>query len=125
MEVLIAKHETMLAPRIFRDGGRSLRLSRRLPSFNRLLKNVGGWDDFRFPFAGGVAGLFGKLAILQPLAQAASSLGNRARLLATIVRVNRARTRSRPRRTVWAMPPTVLAQPKGSSIFLRRFWERA
>ena len=34
-----------------------------------------------------------------------------------MVKVNLARTRSTPRSMVWTMPPTVLAQPKGSSIF--------
>ncbi|MBP1806337.1 hypothetical protein J2Z33_002194 [Rubellimicrobium aerolatum] len=42
-----------------------------------------------------------------------------------MVSVNLARTRSTLRVTVWTMPPTVLVQPKGSSIFLRRFWDRA
>jgi hypothetical protein len=41
---------------------------------------------------------------------AASSLGSRARLFAAIVRIKRERTRSMPRYTVWAIPPTVLAQ---------------
>jgi hypothetical protein len=62
---------------------------------------------------------------------AAGSRGNRARLLAAIVRMKRARTRPRPRQTVWAMPPTVLAQPRVlarprvSSICLRCLIDRA
>ena len=56
---------------------------------------------------------------------APSSRGSRARLLAAIVRTKRDRTRSTPRYMVWAMPPTVFAQPNGSSIFFRCFWDRA
>ena len=47
------------------------------------------------------------------------------RPLAGMVMVNCARTLSRRRWTVWAISPTVLAQPKGSSIFFRRRWDRA
>jgi hypothetical protein len=45
--------------------------------------------------------------------------------LETAIAETQARTLSRPRWTVRAMPPTVLAQPKGSSIFFRRRWDRA
>ena len=93
-------------------------------SANRPLKNADGRNGFRFG-GGGCGGPSRHPGLASPLTQAASSFGNRARLLAAMVRVNRARTRSRPRRTVCAIPPTVLAQPKGSSIFLRRFLERA
>ena len=40
-------------------------------------------------------------------------------MLAAMVRMKRERTRSMPRKTVCAMPPTVLAQPRASSIRLR------
>ena len=53
------------------------------------------------------------------------SLGSRARLQAAMVRVNCAPSLSTPRSMVWAMVPTVFAQPKGSSIFFRRFCETA
>jgi hypothetical protein len=56
---------------------------------------------------------------------AASYRGNLARLLAAMVRMNRDRTRSTLRYMVRAMPPTVLAQPKASSIFFRCFWDWA
>jgi len=52
-------------------------------------------------------------------AQVASSFGSLAKLQAAIAKVKRARTRSTPRYRVCAMPPTVLTQPKGSSIFFR------
>ena len=42
-----------------------------------------------------------------------------------MVRVNCAPSLSTPRSMVWAMVPTVFAQPKGSSIFFRRFCETA
>ena len=48
-----------------------------------------------------------------------------ARLQAAIAKVKRARTRSMPRYRGCAMPPTVLVQPKGSSIFFRRRCDRA
>ena len=54
--------------------------------------------------------------------QAARSFGNFARLQAAMVIVNCPRTLSRPRWTVWAIPPAVLAQPKGSSIFFLHRW---
>src|SRR6056297_3740303 len=56
---------------------------------------------------------------------ALSNLGSRARLLAAMVRMKLDRTRSTPRYMVCAMPPTVLAQPNGSSIFFRCFWDNA
>ena len=59
------------------------------------------------------------------LAHAASNRGSRARLQAVIVKVNWAPTRLTPRSIVCAIGPTVLAQPNGSSIFLRRFCEIA
>ena len=46
-------------------------------------------------------------------------------MLAAIARMKREPTRSRPRWTVRAMPPTVLAQPKASSIRLRFRWDLA
>ena len=58
---------------------------------------------------------------VHPLPHTVSSRRSRARLQAAIVRVNWAPTRLTPRSIVCAIGPTVLAQPKGSSIFLRRF----
>lgn len=49
--------------------------------------------------------------------QAVSNRGSLARLLAAMVTMKRDQTRSTPRYMVGAMPPTVLAQPNGSSIF--------
>ena len=46
----------------------------------------------------------------------ATSFGKLARFQAAMALVYWAPTLSRPRWTVWAMPPTVLAQAKGSSI---------
>ena len=60
-----------------------------------------------------------------PVAHAASKRGSRARLQAAIVKVNWAPTLLTPRSMVCAIGPTVLAQPNGSSIFLRRFCEIA
>lgn len=64
--------------------------------------------------------LLGHLSLHAP-----SNRGSRARLLAAMVRMKRDRTRSTPRYMVCGMPPTVLAQPNGSSIFFRRFWDNA
>ena len=55
----------------------------------------------------------------------ASKRGSRARLQAAIVRVNWAPTLLMPRSMVCAIGPTVLAQPNGSSIFLRHVCEMA
>ena len=55
----------------------------------------------------------------------ASSFGNLARLQAAMVMVNCAPSLSVPRSIVCAIEPTVLAQPKGSSIFFRRFCDMA
>jgi hypothetical protein len=60
-------------------------------------------------------------ALLSPC-HAASSFGSRARLYPATVRVNCAPTRSVPRSMVWASGPTVLPQPKTSSIRLRMRW---
>ena len=59
------------------------------------------------------------------VAHAPRSPGNRAGLLAAIVMMKRAPTRSMPRKKVGPKPPTVLPQPKGSSIRFRYFWDRA
>jgi hypothetical protein len=53
---------------------------------------------------------------------AASSLGRRMRLQAAAVRVNSQPTRAVPRCRVLRRPPTVLIQPKTSSIRLRTRW---
>ena len=53
---------------------------------------------------------------------AASSLGRRTRLQAAAVSVNSQPTRAVPRWRVLRRPPTVLIQPKPSSIRLRRRW---
>ncbi|SFH53798.1 hypothetical protein SAMN04488020_12118 [Palleronia marisminoris] len=55
----------------------------------------------------------------------ASNFGSLARLQAAIVIVNCTPSLSVPRSTVWAIDPTVLAHPKGSLIFFRRFCDRA
>ena len=57
--------------------------------------------------------------------QTACSFGSLARLQATIAKAKRAGTRSMLRSRVCAMPPPVLPQPKGSSIFFRRRYDRA
>lgn len=59
------------------------------------------------------------------LRHVASNFGSLARLQAAMVIVNCAPSLSVPRSIVWAIEPTVLAHPKGSSIFFRRFCDTA
>lgn len=63
--------------------------------------------------------------LLVVLGHVASNFGSLARLQAAMVIVNCAPSLSVPRSIVWVIEPTVLAHPKGSSIFLRRFCDTA
>ncbi len=96
-----------------------------------LKQREAGWPRQKLPHQAGAtllrAWISGRILriFLVVLGHVASNFGSLARLQAAMVIVNCAASLSVPRSIVWAIEPTVLAHPKGSSIFLRSFCDTA